>query len=83
MVSPTNKSIECQSCDVSGGRVGGVHRHIQLTSVTPIVIFITFLEQAWQAQQFWCVNCAKISNIKQENKYLVFVSDHLARAKNG
>ncbi len=53
------------------------------TSVTLIAIFIALLEEAQQAQQFWCVNCAKNPNVKRENKYLVFHSDHLARAKNG
>jgi len=31
----------------------------------------------------WCENCKKIPNIEGENKYLVFVSYHLARAENG
>ena len=51
--------------------------------VTAIVVFIGFLEQALREQQFWCENCKKIPNIEGENKYLVFVSSHLARAKNG
>ena len=51
--------------------------------VTPIVVFIAFLEQALREQQFWCENCKKIPNIEGENKYLVFVSYHLARAENG
>ena len=50
---------------------------------TPIVIFMAFLEQACQEQQFWCVNLTKIPNIDGDSKYLVFVSYHLARAKNG
>jgi hypothetical protein len=33
VVSPTNTSIESQSCDFSGGRVGGVHRYVQLQSL--------------------------------------------------
>jgi hypothetical protein len=27
--------------------------------VTPIVLFIAFVEQAWQVQQFWYVNLKK------------------------
>ena len=45
--------------------------------------FHSFFEQALQAEPFWYVNCAKIPNIYRENKYLVFVNYHLARAKNG
>ena len=43
-------SIESQSCDVRGGRVGGVHLG-NCDFVTPIVIFIAFLEQALRAEE--------------------------------
>ncbi len=33
VVSTTNITIESQSGDVSGGRVGGVHRYVQLLSL--------------------------------------------------
>jgi hypothetical protein len=36
-------------------------------SVTPIVLFIAFLEQAWQVQQFWYANLKKATNFEQEN----------------
>ena len=49
--------------------------------LTTFHTFIAFLELARREQQFWCVNCKKIPNIDGENKYLVFVSDHQARAK--
>ncbi len=42
VVSPTNKSIESQSCDVSGGCVGGVHRYVQLLSLQ-----LSFLLNFW------------------------------------
>jgi len=74
-------SIESQSCDVRGSPVWGVHRLVRF--VTPIVVFIAFLEQALREQLFWCENCKKIPNIEGEYKYLVFVSYHLARADNG
>jgi hypothetical protein len=36
-------------------------------SVTPIVLFIAFLEQAWRVQQFWYFNLKKTTNFDQEN----------------
>ena len=70
------------ACDVTGSPVGRVLVS-KIRLVTPIVVFIAFLEQARREQQFWCVNCKKIPNIEGENKYLDFVSYHLARAEKG
>ena len=36
---------------------------------TPIVICIEFLEEAPQAEQFWCINDTKTPNIQREIKY--------------
>jgi hypothetical protein len=43
-----------------------------------MVIFIEFLEQTWQVQQFVCANHTKIPHFDIEIKYLEFVSGHLA-----
>ena len=77
--------FESESCDVRGSpvAVGGVHMVGKYNFCHSNCHFFAFLEQACREQQFLCVNCKKISNIDGENKYLIFVSYHLARAKNG
>ena len=53
------------------------------TSVAPIVILLHFWKKLGNQNYFWCVNGKEFSNIDRENNFLVFVSNHLAKAQNG
>jgi hypothetical protein len=84
-----NNSIESQSCDVWGSRVTSegvlLEDYIGKYNLchSNCHFLLHFLKQALREQQFWCGNCKKTPNIDGKNKYLGFVSYHLARAENG